>query len=183
MALDDLLDDRKSYPRAAAKLITSVQALEDPEDGLMMLFGDTNAIVAHVKYGAMTGKSVVFSGLHGIEAQVDAIADFDPLFGFIVVLHRVGDQIAEHFTDPNPVPLDSGQRKWDAHFHAAFLQIDAQRIQYFFHNLVEVGRPDGEVKAADARELEQRIEQHVHTLVRRFIVSSLSTPSESTLSW
>src|SRR3954463_248370 len=46
VALDDLLGDRQSGAGAAAELVAAVQPLEDPEDGVLVLFGDADAVVA-----------------------------------------------------------------------------------------------------------------------------------------
>ena len=55
-------------PGAAAEFVAGVQAFEDPEDGLEMLFGDADAIVAHIEDGVMadeTGRLPWASGRRG----------------------------------------------------------------------------------------------------------------------
>ena len=65
MALDDLLDDGESHAGAAAELVAGVQAFEDAEDGLVVLFGDADAVVAHVEDGAMADEMLVLLGRLG----------------------------------------------------------------------------------------------------------------------
>src|SRR5437764_9840953 len=48
--LDDLLHDRQAGARAAAELVAAVQTFEDPENCLLMLCRNADAVVAHPEH-------------------------------------------------------------------------------------------------------------------------------------
>src|SRR6202008_3231581 len=94
VALDDLLDDGEARTRPAPELVPPVEALEDAEDGLVVLGRDADAVVPHVE----DGRSAV--------APVPG-ADLDPLLRLVVVLDGVGDEVVEHLAHPHPVAPDA----------------------------------------------------------------------------
>src|SRR5262249_13173514 len=81
VALDDLLDDRQARAGAAAVLVAAVQALEDAEHGVLVLFRDADAVVAHVED----------------RRPVRALppADLDPFLRLVGVLHGVADEVLD----------------------------------------------------------------------------------------
>src|SRR4051794_18261957 len=97
MALDDLLDNREPHSGAAAKFIPSVQALENTEDRLEVLVGNADAVVPDIKDRQMALGTVQVGGR--LEAEVGAVADLDPAFRLVVVLHRIGDEVAENLAN------------------------------------------------------------------------------------
>ena len=146
--LDDLLDDRQPGAGAAAELVAPVQPLEDPEHRLVVLLRNADAVVAHVE-----------------DRRAGAVlppADLDPLLRLVVVLHGVDDQVVEDLADPHAVGADDGQRARDAHLDPLLLQRDGERVEDLGDDLVEVHPVDGEVDAAEARELEERVDQRLH---------------------
>src|SRR3954454_13807507 len=148
VALDDLLDDRRARAGAAAVLVAAVQALEDAEHGVAVLFRDADAVVAHVEE----------------RRPVRALppADLDPLLRLVVVLHGVDDQVLEDLADADAVGAHRGQRPGDAHLDLLLAQRDGQRVEDLGHDLVEVDAVDGEVDAAQPGVLEERVDQRLH---------------------
>src|SRR5262245_11272226 len=91
MPLDDLLD--KGEPDACASLLSVgrvVEPLEDPEDLLIKLGRDPDAVVPDVK-------DVPLRTVTRIERL--SKADFYDALGLVVVFDRVGNEIAEDFGD------------------------------------------------------------------------------------
>ena len=161
---DDLLHDRQPDAGAAAELVAGVQSLENLKDRLVKLLRNADAVVAHVKRPSDDRYPSIAAGGSCSAREFRRIADLDPRVGLVVVLHRVGDQVAKHLAEPDPIAMDRRQRSRDAELDLPLVEHDPQRVDDFRHELVEVGLPNCEVLPADARELQQRIEEHVHPL-------------------
>src|SRR5262249_53284514 len=92
--LDDLLDDGQAYAGAAAELVAIVQALEQAEHALAIFLVDADAVVAHVERRRRAGL---------------VAADLDRGPGLVVVLDRVGDEIAEQLGDAHAIAAQPRQ--------------------------------------------------------------------------
>ena len=79
MALDDLARERQADPRPAPVILAIMQPPENLEDHVLIIFRNTDAVVAHV----------VMQGLARINANLD------PLIGLVIVFDGVPDEVEE----------------------------------------------------------------------------------------
>ena len=95
-----------------------MQSFENAKHGVQMLLADTDAIVAHVE------NRFADTGMFRMQGLRRNVANLDPFYGFVIVFHGVGDEVAEHFADADAIAAKAWQAPGDAQFDAAFVHGD-----------------------------------------------------------
>src|SRR5262245_22149309 len=156
MPLDDLLHEGE--PNAGAGLLPVgrvVEPLEDPEDLVIELGCDPDAVVSDVKNIPLRTAT-----------RSDRLSktDFHDTLGLVIVFDSVGDEIAEYFGDPWLVTDNARQR---ARHNDARMPLGERGLHHqadFVDHTIEICLLYGELGAANPREIEQIVDQPLHAL-------------------
>src|SRR5258706_2907001 len=154
--LDDLLHEGQADARTFFGILFALQPLEDPKYLFVELRTDAVSIVLHVEDIAD------LSSVRRLARR--EMADFDDLLRLVVVLDPVGDEIAEELGDPGLVTDDDGQLVGDCDTRLALAQEHIERCLYVMDDGIEIGRLHGQVLPPEPREIEQVIDQSLHSL-------------------
>ncbi len=148
MALDDLARERQADPRPSPVILAIMQPPENLEDHVLIIFRNTDAVVAHV----------VMQGL----ARIDA--NLDPLIGLVIVFDGVPDEVEEDIADSLAIAKRRPEPRRPAHVNAALGQSVTKRKQSRIDNLVQIDAIERHRSFTHPRVIEKRIDQAVHSL-------------------
>src|SRR5712691_10503029 len=156
MTFDDLL--HKGEPDASAGFLPVgrvVEPLEDPEDLVIELGFDPDAVVPDVKDVPLRAVT-----------RIDRLSktDFHGTLGLVVVFDGVGYEIAEYFGDPRLVADNARQRARDNDARMPLGEHGLHHQADFVDDGVEIGFLYGELGAPEPREIEEIVDQPLHAL-------------------